>query len=249
MTADPAQRFVLAHGFTQTARSWTRLEALLAEQLPAVTSLAVDLPGHGACDVEPDADLVASAEHLVALGGPAIYVGYSMGGRVALHAALTRPDAVRGLVLIGATAGIDDPVERAERRGADETLAARIEQIGVDAFLDEWLASPLFAGLTAESAQRDERLRNTAHGLATSLRHTGTGTQEPLWPRLDEIRVPALIIAGEHDPKFRALGERVAAGLSDATMAIVPDAGHSVHLEQPDATAGVISQWWRGRFG
>jgi len=248
MTADPTRRLVLAHGFTQTARSWTDVAGLLATRLPEVATLAVDLPGHGACEVSADADLVASAAHLVALGGPAIYVGYSMGGRVALHAALERPEAVRGLVLIGATAGIDDPDERAARRSADEDLAARIEQIGVDAFLDEWLANPLFAGLTTEAAHRDDRLRNSSHGLASSLRHTGTGTQEPLWNRLEEIDVPALIIAGEHDPKFRALGERLSAGLCDATIAVVPDAGHTVHLEQPAAAVDVIAAWWHARF-
>ena len=84
-----------------------------------------------------------------------------MGGRVALHAALAHPTEVRALVLIGATAGIDDPAERATRRVADEALADRIETIGVEAFVDEWLTNPLFEGLTADSALREDRLRNT----------------------------------------------------------------------------------------
>ena len=82
---------MLAHGFTQTARSWSSIEPLLAERRPGVDIVAVDLPGHGDSTAPADADLWASADHLVAVGGPATYVGYSMGGRVALHAAIAHP--------------------------------------------------------------------------------------------------------------------------------------------------------------
>jgi len=243
MRPEPGPRVVLVHGFTQTARSWSGFERLLAERVPGVETVAVDLPGHGEADVDPRLDLAGSAAHLVDVGGTAVYVGYSMGGRVALHAALAAPDRVRALVLIGATAGIDDPDERAVRRTADEQLAARIEQIGVEAFLGEWLRNPLFAGLSAEAADLDDRLRNTGAGLAASLRSTGTGTQQPLWDRLDEIAVPVLVLAGEHDAKFRALGERLVAGIPSATFVVVPDAGHTVHLEQPAATADIMADW------
>ena len=94
-------------------------------------------------------------------------------------------------------------------------------------------------------AQRDDRLRNTAAGLAASLRSTGTGTQEPLWDRLGEVTCPVLVLVGEHDEKFTALGRRLAAGLPDATMTVIADAGHSVHLEQPVATADAIASWHR----
>jgi 2-succinyl-6-hydroxy-2,4-cyclohexadiene-1-carboxylate synthase len=237
------ERFVLAHGFTQTARSWRVFEQLLHDRLGGIVTVAVDLPGHGDASPPDDEDLWASARRLVALGGAGTYVGYSMGGRVSLHAALARPDAVRRLVLIGATAGIDDPEERLARRDADAALAERIESIGVEAFVDEWLTNPLFAGLTPDTAMRADRLRNSAERLAASLRSTGTGTQEPLWGRLTEIHVPALILVGEHDAKFAELGRRLVDGLADADLVVIPGAGHSVHLEQPDATADAIASW------
>jgi 2-succinyl-6-hydroxy-2,4-cyclohexadiene-1-carboxylate synthase len=239
----PGERFVLAHGFTQTARSWARFGPLLQERLPGAEIRAVDLPGHGDAPPPADSDLWASADRLVAAGGPGCYVGYSMGGRVSLHAALRHPSLVRALVLIGATAGIDDEAERSARRAADERLADRIESIGLEAFVDEWLHNPLFAGLTVETAQRDDRLRNTAAGLASSLRSTGTGTQAPLWDRLHEITAPVLVLAGEHDSKFRDLGERMAGSMPDATFRVIADAGHSVHLEQPEATADAVAEW------
>jgi len=247
MTSDPSQRFVLAHGFTQTAKSWDLFGELLRSALAAVdidaATIAVDLPGHGDAPPPADSDLWASADRLVDVGGSGTYVGYSMGGRVALHAALSHADSVERLVLIGATAGIDDPDERSARRTADGRLADHIEEVGVPTFIDEWLRNPLFAGLTDTTSLRADRLRNTAAGLAASLRATGTGTQVPLWDRLAEIECPVLVLVGEHDAKFTGLGRRLVAGLTDAELVVVPDAGHSVHLEQPGATATAIATW------
>jgi 2-succinyl-6-hydroxy-2,4-cyclohexadiene-1-carboxylate synthase len=248
--ADAADRFVLAHGFTQTARSWATFERLLRARLADVVTVAVDLPGHGDAPPPADADLWASAGRLVEAGGSGTYVGYSMGGRVALHAALASPDAVRRLVLIGATAGIEDAHERRARRDADEQLADHIESVGVPAFIDEWLSNALFAGLTDATALRADRLRNTAERLSASLRATGTGTQEPLWDRLDAIECPVLVLVGEHDHKFTGLGRRLVDALADAELSVVPDAGHSVHLEQPEATVAALTTWLeRGATG
>jgi 2-succinyl-6-hydroxy-2,4-cyclohexadiene-1-carboxylate synthase len=231
-------RLVLVHGFTQTRRSWDPL-------LPALAGhdvVALDAPGHGrAGDVE--LDLVEGGAWLAAAGGRATYVGYSMGGRLCLHAALADPDAVRGLVLISATGGLDDAGERDARRAADDALADRIERIGVAAFLDEWLAQPLFAGLDVAAQGRAERLDNTTRGLASSLRRAGTGTQLPLWDQLHTLDIPVLVVAGALDAKFVALGERLATALPRAEIAIVEGAGHTVQLERRDRFLDVLLPW------
>ena len=90
------------------------------------------------------------------------------------------------------------------------------------------------------AAARADRLRNTPAGLAAALRGIGTGAMTPLWDRLGELAMPVLLIVGEGDAKFRALGERMAAAIPAAELAVVPDAGHAVHLEAPDAVAAVI---------
>jgi 2-succinyl-6-hydroxy-2,4-cyclohexadiene-1-carboxylate synthase len=210
----------------------------------------VDAPGHGAAD-HAGADLVRAARLLGDTGSPdgepATYVGYSMGGRIALRLAVDRPGVVHRLVLIGASPGLADPSERAGREAADERLADRIETIGVDAFLDEWLAQPLFAGLAPERAHRDERRGNTATALAASLRALGTGAQDPLWDRLCELRMPVLLFAGEHDGKFTAIARRMAARIGPhATVVVVPGAGHTAHLEQPERTAAALLAWLDG---
>ena len=234
------QRLVFVHGFTQTGRSWRPIAERFAEAYEVVL---VDAPGHGgSADIE--VDLAAGAELLGSTGGRATYLGYSMGGRLALHLALARPDLVERLVLIGATAGIDDPDERAARRRADEELATTIERDGVPAFIDRWLQNPLFARLPADAAALAERRRNSVSGLASSLRLAGTGAQEPSWDRLHALAMPVLVLAGEHDEKFRALGERLATSIgANARFEIVPGAGHPAHLERPDAVAGQVERF------
>lgn len=223
------------HGFTQTGRSWAPIAGALGADV-----LTPDLPGHGDRADRP-CGLWAGARAIGLECGRGTYVGYSAGGRHLLHLALARPDLVERLVLLGATGGIDDQAERAARLAADDALARRIEAIGVERFLDEWLAQPLFAGVPDEG--RDDRLRNTAGGLAASLRLAGTGAQEPLWDRLPAIRCPVLVLAGERDEKFAALGRRLAGSLPDADLALVPGAGHAAHLERPAAFVDVLTRW------
>jgi 2-succinyl-6-hydroxy-2,4-cyclohexadiene-1-carboxylate synthase len=226
---------VLVHGFTQTGRSWAPLLPRLVEQ--GHRAITVDAPGHGDSTDEADADLVAGGDLLAAAAPrPSTYVGYSMGGRLALHAAIGHPRDVTALVLVGATAGLDTEDERATRRAADEALAAALEGDGLDAFLARWLANPLFATLTAEQLGLDDRRRNTVAGLAASLRRTGTGSQRPRWADLGALTMPALLVAGERDEKFTALAHRLAnAWGGPATVRLIAGAGHACHLEQPDA--------------
>jgi len=232
----------LAHGFTQNARCWGDFGMALANETGPV--LAVDLPGHGR-SAHDDADLPTAAkltvEAIDSAGGAATWIGYSMGGRVLLHAALKASATIERLVLIGATPGLRDPADRADRRAADARLADRLMADGLESFLDFWLDLPLFAALDDDASGRSHRLMNRPAGLAASLRNCGTGTQEPLWDRLGELSMPVLIIAGERDDKFRAIGEAMAAAIgANARFAVIEGAGHACHLENPAATVAAI---------
>lgn len=234
---------VLLHGFTQTGRSWEPAIAALGERYRA---LAPDLRGHGAAaDARPvefaavRADVLALAPERFVLGG------YSMGGRIALNLAL-QPGAcgrVERLVLIGASPGLADPVERAARRAADESLAERIEAEGIEAFADRWAALPLFADQSPTVAAAADTMRRAQEpaGLAAALRGLGTGAMEPLWERLPELAIPVTLIVGERDAKFRTIAERMAAALPDANLHVVPRAGHAVQLEAPETVAALLA--------
>jgi 2-succinyl-6-hydroxy-2,4-cyclohexadiene-1-carboxylate synthase len=251
--SDGDGRLVFLHGFTQTHHHWHPCAHLVAHDLDRKlgsepTLAFVDLPGHGLSADErlPIAD---SGDALADLIGPGTVIGYSMGARFALHAVLSPRSRIDRLVLIGGTAGIDDPGERADRHVADEARADRVERIGVAAFLDEWLAAPLFATLPADARGLAHRRRNSAPGLAASLRDAGTGAMSPLWTALQRIEIPVLVLAGELDTKFTALGRRMTDLLPQATFAAVPGAGHAAHTERPTTTATTITTWLdkRGR--
>jgi len=239
---------VLVHGFTQTGASWRPVTAALRRALPGLELLTPDLPGHGASPPLPaeggDA-LRDAAARLGEAGGTASYLGYSMGARVCLRLALDSPRLVERLVLVGATAGIADPDERRARREADEALAARLERLGLEAFLDEWLAGPLFSHLSRGQADRAARRANSVAGLAWALRHLGSGATEPMWDELPALAAPLLVLAGEGDERYAALaGELAAAAGPPAEVRLVPGAGHAAPFEQPDAFAGLLAGWW-----
>lgn len=244
-TEGAGARLVLVHGFTQTSRCWGSVATDLAADYEVVR---VDLPGHGQSG--PAAGLWDSAALLGDAGGPGIYVGYSMGGRLCLHLALAQPALVQALVLIGATAGIDDPGERARRVARDEERASSLEALGLEAFLHAWLAQPLFAGLPPEATCLDARRENTVTGLAASLRLAGTGVQEPLWTRLGAVAVPVLVVAGAGDGRFVDLGRRLVSSIgTNAELALVAGAGHAAHLEAPAAFLATLRGWLRRRTG
>ena len=223
-------RWVLLHGFTQSGRSWRATAEALET---AVEVLLPDLPGHGRSS-HVHADLVGTADLIAQQLGSAAYLGYSMGARAALHLALQHPETVRALVIVGGTAGLESATDRADRRDADEQLAQKLERQGVAGFLDDWLRGPLFANLVADSEDLAGRRENTPEGLAMSLRLCGTGAQESLWHRLHEIAVPTLVVAGEADHKFTALGKRIAEAIGgNAEFVTVAGAGHAAHLERP----------------
>ncbi len=223
-------RLLVLHGFTATGRSWDAvLDRLAGERYSA---LAPDLRGAS----------IPAVVGALRQDEPYALCGYSMGGRIALHLALAQPDLVRRLVLVSTTAGIEDPAARADRRVADAALADEIERDGVEAFAERWAAGPLFADQPADvaAAAREDRLRWSAPDLAATLRALGTGVMEPVWDRLGELTMPAVVVVGERDAKFRVLGERLVGALPQARLVVVAGAGHAVHLEAPDAVANAL---------
>jgi 2-succinyl-6-hydroxy-2,4-cyclohexadiene-1-carboxylate synthase len=234
---------VLLHGFTHTGASWRAVVAELGERYRALTP---DIRGHGAAGARRPIDFAGCAEDVLGLvAGSFTLVGYSMGARLALHVALAAPDRVQRLVLVGATAGIADDIERTARVEEDEQLAAELDsRLDMETFARRWAAQPLLRRLPEQvaAAAQEDRLRNDPANLAAALRGLGAGSMSPLWGRLGELSMPVTLIAGERDSKYRKLGERMAAAIRDARLLVVPAAGHAVHLEAPALVAAAIAE-------
>ncbi len=237
---------LLLHGFTGSARSLNELAGGLARTHRVIVP---DLVGHGGSDAPLDLApyrMERCVEQLCSLldaleTGPVGVLGYSMGGRVALSLLVRAPERIRSAMLVSASAGIAQPEARAERVRSDEALAQRIEEQGVTAFVDAWLSQPLFASQMrrldpdARAQTREERLANSAHGLANSLRGMGSGAQPPLHDTLAAIACPVALVVGEEDEKFRRIAHELAQSLPQGRVHCVPRAGHAVHLENPAA--------------
>jgi 2-succinyl-6-hydroxy-2,4-cyclohexadiene-1-carboxylate synthase len=243
---------VLLHGFTQTGRLWGRFGGMLAASR---TLVAVDLPGHGdsgsvRADLPAAAELVAEAVRGEIGDEPCALLGYSLGARVALHVGIAASLPLSQVVFIGVTAGMEDPAERARRRRSDETLADALEASGdVEAFIDAWMRGPMFERLDPDGAgERSERLRNSAAGLASSLRLCGAGTQEPMWDRLPTFSCPVLALAGSDDIRFASHALRMARLVPEGVASLVPGGDHAVHLAQPEQ-AGLIVRHWLDAVG
>ncbi|MGI8920646.1 MAG: alpha/beta fold hydrolase [Solirubrobacteraceae bacterium] len=232
---------VLLHGFTQTSASWRGLiEAGIGERY---TALAPDLRGHGTRTEARPVSFGACLEDIAALSSePFALCGYSMGGRLALLFALAHPDRVSRLVLLGASPGIADPAERDARRAADEELAESIERDGVELFGRRWARQPLLRGQprAVAAAAHEDRMRNSAAGLAAALRGLSTGRMEPLWGRLAELTMPVTVVSGERDGKFVAIGRRMGQLIPRAQVVELPAVGHAVALEAPALVAALL---------
>jgi 2-succinyl-6-hydroxy-2,4-cyclohexadiene-1-carboxylate synthase len=239
----------LLHGFTQSGRSWLELISKMPEGHQWIVP---DLRGHGETRTRAGApcSMDACLRDLEILwddlGVPSTHlVGYSMGGRLALHVAARRPARILSLLTIGAHAGLE-PEAREARRLADDALASRIENDGVTAFVNYWSSLPMFAGLERRGPAfvakiRDERMSNDGDGLACSLRGMGAGAMEPLWDDLTHLAIPCTFVAGQLDHSYVSAARRLAATVRDGRVEVVPRAGHSVHLERPEAFARVLA--------
>jgi len=235
---------VLLHGFTGSSANWAEHAARF--QAASLRVLTPDLPGHGTnLPADPDDyTMEAAAAQIAGLlkreeTGPVHLLGYSMGGRLALYFALHYPQKVRSLILESASPGLATAQERAARRASDNALADRIEREGIPAFVAFWESLPLWKSQEKLPAEvrlwlHEKRLQNDPRGLAESLRRMGTGVQPSRWERLGELAMPVLLMAGAEDEKFVAINRQMATVNPHARLVIVPGAGHTIHLEQPD---------------
>lgn len=236
------------HGFTGSAHSFDHLEPLLGDLLSAT---CVELPGHGHTPAASWDETVDAIGEL--LPGRAVLIGYSQGARLALAVAAKFPERVERLVLESCAAGFRRRHERVLRRRSDEALAETINTHGVEAFVSHWEQMPIFDGLRAlpaveQQALRARRASHSAQGLAGALRLLGQGAQPDLWPALQGLRVPTLLMTGTEDAKYTRLARQMAVDLPLAWRVSFSGVGHAPHLECPAAYAAELRSFLAPRW-
>ena len=217
----------------QPGEAWAPVAARLPERYPS------DLLEHEEHTYEGRLAEIAAA------GEGAVLCGYSLGGRLALHAALRDPGRYAGLAVVSASAGIEAPAARAVRAEADEKLAAWMETQPIEEIVRVWERQPLFADQADAlvEAQRPGRLEQTPRALALLLRTAGQGALEPVWQRLHTLDLPLLAVAGALDERYCEAARRMARATPGGRVRVVEDAGHAPHLQRPDAVAALLGEF------
>jgi 2-succinyl-6-hydroxy-2,4-cyclohexadiene-1-carboxylate synthase len=236
-----AAPLIALHGFTGSGLDFAPVMAAL--QVVA-DGWAIDLPGHGAsycgnhlAHYGLDA-CIESVNTVLAKEGRRrlCLLGYSMGGRIALHYAHRYPERVERLILVSSSPGLADAEARRERCLQDERLAQFILEQGVDRFHEKWQAGPLITTqknipACIRRGMVERRLRNHPLGLAHSLRGLGTGVLPPLWDALKTIDVKTQLVTGSEDEKFNQIARQMQQCMPVAEHVIIEGAGHAPHLE------------------
>lgn len=223
-------RYLLLHGFTGAPASTASLAAPPGSVAPTLGGhLSTEVTGGYWHEVERLAELGRDCDALF---------GYSLGGRLALGILARHPQRFRRAVIVSAHPGLTTDDERRARRAADARFVELLRARGLEAFVDEWEALPLWASQARLSAellrqQREQRLAHSAEGLAQSLLRHGLGEMPDLRPLLARVTTPVQVLAGEQDPKFCKLARELAALLPHAGLHLVPGAGHNLLLEEP----------------
>lgn len=240
---------LLIHGFTGAPSSFDGVLSRLPA--PRTTIAAPFVTGHGAPPAALESDrFEAEVDRLAALipaGERAVVVGYSLGARLAFGVLVRHAHRVRSLIAISGSAGLASEAERTERRSRDHALARKLESEGLEAFVRFWEDQPLFASQRAldpalVAAERSRRLAHTAAGLAHSLRTTGLAEMPDHAPALARVDRPVELLAGGLDARFCTVGRALERTLPRAHLTVVPDAGHNLLLERPEAVAAAITR-------
>ncbi|WP_108672233.1 2-succinyl-6-hydroxy-2,4-cyclohexadiene-1-carboxylate synthase [Peribacillus acanthi] len=244
---------LMLHGFTGDLHTWDHLVQVLSKDYQTIT---IDNIGHGLTSSpnhpsryemeEVCGDIVNILNHLSI--EKVHIVGYSMGGRLALSFVNFYPDYVSSLILESSSPGLRTKEERLNRRIADEGLATRLEESGLEAFINFWENIPMFQtmqSLPQETKKeiRRQRLNNSSIGLSNSLRGMGTGAQPSWWDYLSHLTIPVLLLTGELDEKFVRIAESMCSHIKNVEWFNFLGAGHAIHVEQPEKFGKIVSEF------
>ena len=168
-------------------------------------------------------------------------VGYSLGGRLALHALLEKSFRWAGAVVVSCHSGLTDESDRTARRASDARWAARVLEEPWDSLMEAWNAQPVFGGTSLPF--RREEISFSRDKIAAAFWSWSLGNQEDLLPRLPKIDVPVLWLTGARDSAYTEIAKRAATRAHSIQSRIIADAGHRLPWEAPKIFHELVSSF------
>jgi len=248
------QHLTFLHGFMGHPSDWDDLRSQLdATSFSSAQSVVMNSLG-----IEPADDWSVGLEKLASkVSSPSVLVGYSMGARLALSLAVEFPEKVKGLILISGNPGIDSDDLRKKRLKHDCSLASEMENLSNSiqkkAFLERWYQQSVFATVS-DSVRQHEMNRKLKQDdwmkWSRTLQTFSVARQPNYWQCLNSIKVPVWMIAGKKDEKYQEISIRfwLQSRMDHSKSVIVPDSGHIVHREQPEAVVKEIRSFLNEPF-
>lgn len=239
---------VFLHGLLGSGRDWRVITAALQAHYQCMT---IDLPGHGfSHDISLPIDDSAIGFELTSRAiintllhrgvSHCILVGYSLGARLAMYLAtllanqrlpMSQKIHFQGVFLEGGHFGLPD-IERPARWVNDQQWAVRFASQPLSSVLEDWYQQTVFSSLNHDQRQSlvIKRSDNLGAGIANMLLATSLAKQPLLLMPLQQATLSVRYVCGEYDAKFRQIAMQ-----SELSISVIPDAGHNIHIEQPQA--------------
>ena len=227
------------HGNFQTAKVWQPLEERMKAGFSDLEMITEDLCANQFQSFDDWTEDFCGRVDAQANGEKSILLGYSLGGRLALHACLSRPDLWKSAIVVGADPGLESEEEKKLQLDKDRNWAERLKREPLEKLVDEWDAQPVFCGFENHAP------RNLGEMDPDRLSHQfevfSKGIQQNLVPKLAELkRPPVLFVSGEKDHKYQGIGEKLAKSSSAINAQVIADAGHRVPWENPESFVQVL---------
>jgi 2-succinyl-6-hydroxy-2,4-cyclohexadiene-1-carboxylate synthase len=238
---------LLLHGFMGCKEDWESIMSVFGEYFHCV---AIDLPGHGQA-VDIDWSFAETVDYLIALQSEispnrfSYLWGYSMGGRLALAAALQSPQSWQRVVLESASPGLRGEAEREQRRQSDRGIVRKLQRSDLDfaAFLHHWYTQGIFVGLADAPGfvqMMERRLAGNPLGYARALAKLGLGQQPYYGDQLPQLDRPLLLMTGALDRKFVAIGQEMAMLCPTIHLEVLENCSHNIHVQQPQECVALV---------
>jgi 2-succinyl-6-hydroxy-2,4-cyclohexadiene-1-carboxylate synthase len=229
---------VMLHGFLGSQADWQSIIAHLTEHFYCV---CVDLPGHGNSPAMslPTPGFEQIVEHIqTAIDSLSIekyhLLGYSLGGRIALHLARDHADKLLSLCVESCHPGLENAEVKLLRGKSDLDWSHKLASLPINEFLSLWYQQGVFAELSSEARQQliNKRSHNNIAGLLSIYLPSSLAEQANLWDLPNLINIPCHYIVGSDDSKFLALATRWQQ-VAPIKLHALELAGHNVHLAAP----------------